>query len=73
MCKTNVNKQAEFITSELYKISDMTRVIYESISYNADNGIDCSHIFEIIEILNNKIENLIEISKTQECVLTNIT
>ena len=51
----------------------MTRVIYESISYNADNGIDCNHIVEIIEILNNKIENLIEISETQECILANIT
>lgn len=72
MDKTDVNKQAEFITTELYKISDMTRVIYEAINYNADNGIDCGHVVEIIEVLNNKIENIIELSEKQECMLINI-
>lgn len=50
----------------------MLRIIYESISYNADNGVDCGHILEFIETLNNKIQKVIDICEMHECELFNI-
>lgn len=70
--KNKINNLAENITLEVYKIADISRAIHEIISYNADNGIDCGHIIIILEILNKKLSNLIEMCETQELASYNI-
>lgn len=71
MNKNEINKRAENITTELYKIADMARIIYEVTSYNAEEGNDWGDIIEILEILNKKLNSIIELSETQECSLYN--
>ena len=71
MYKKEIINNAEKITSEIYKIANIVRIINEVIIYNSDNGVDCEHIAEVTDILNIKLNDLIELCENYECLLYN--
>lgn len=56
----DIKKDFEHIEDELEDISEISRIIYETAMYNADNGADCMHIVLISEIQRKKISRLLE-------------